>query len=91
MEFRQPVDGLAEELGMWVLEAVPARVVGRVSKPEVGTLVDDRGAAREESWRQVRGGPVGERQEDGIDRRQLVGRRRRGCRSFARLLRHYGI
>ena len=57
---------------MWVLEAVPARVVGRISKPEVGPLVDDRGAAREEPRREIRGRPVGEGQEHGIDRWQLV-------------------
>ena len=57
---------------MRVLEAVPARVVGGVPQPEVRALVDDRGPAREEPGRQVRGRPVGEGQEHRIHGRQLV-------------------
>ena len=48
MELGQAVDGDVEEVGPRVLEAVPARVVGRVAQPEVGPEVDDRGAGGDE-------------------------------------------
>ena len=57
---------------MRVLEAVPAWVVGQIAKSEVRTLVDDRRPSREEARGQIGGGAVGEGQEDGIHRRQLV-------------------
>ena len=44
MELRQAVDRLVEEIRPRVLEAVPARIVGGVAKPEVGPEVDDGGA-----------------------------------------------
>ena len=73
MQLGQAVDGDVEELGDRVLEAVPARVVGRVAKPEVGPEVDDGGAAgrpgRARASRRRRGGGPGTR------------RRRRGARS----------
>ena len=51
---------------MRVLEAVPARVVGGVAEAEVGPEVDDRGAAGDDRRNELRGRPVGERQEDGV-------------------------
>ena len=43
MQLRQPVHrGPRKQLGMGMLEAVPARVVGGVAKAEVGTEIDDR-------------------------------------------------
>ena len=42
MQLGQPVDRLVEEVRSWVLEPVPAWIVGRIPQPEVGTLVDDR-------------------------------------------------
>ena len=47
-------------------EAVPLRVVGRVAQPEVRAQVDDRGAVRGEVRHDLRGRPVGERQEDRV-------------------------
>ena len=67
MELRQPVDRLVEEVGARVLEAVPARVVGRVAEAEVGALVDDRGAGRDEVRDEGRRGAVGECQEDRVE------------------------
>ena len=46
VELRQAVDGALEEVRARVLEAVPARVVGRVAQAEVRALVDDRRARR---------------------------------------------
>ena len=40
-QLRQPVDGLVEELRRLVRLAVPGRVEGRVTQPEVGGQVDD--------------------------------------------------
>ena len=71
MELREAVDRLLEQVGTRVLEAVPARVVGRVAEAEVGTLVDDR-RARRDQVRDDRGrGAVRQRQEDRIRRREL--------------------
>ena len=47
MQLGQAVDRPLEEVRAGVLEAIPARVVGRVAQPEVGSEVDD-GRAR---WR----------------------------------------
>ena len=65
MELRQAVDGGVEEVGPRVLEAVPARVVGRVAEAEVGAQVDDRRAGRDAgSATSAAAGAVGEGQED---------------------------
>ena len=53
-----------------MLEAVPARVVGRVAEAEVGPEVDDRGAVGDERRHLGGGRAVGEGQEDGVGRRQ---------------------
>ena len=70
MQLGQAVDGVVEELGSRVLEAVPARVVGRVAEPEVGPEVDDRGAVGHEVRDEAGGRAVGQGEEDGIDLRQ---------------------
>ena len=65
VELGQAVDGALEEVGARVLEAVPARVVGRVAQAEVGPEVDDRGArvdeVRARARRPRRGGGPGRR------------------------------
>ena len=66
MELRQAVDRLLEQVRPRVLEAVPARVVGRVAEAEVGALVDDRRAGRDEVRDEVRGRAVREGEEDGV-------------------------
>ena len=68
VELRQAVDRAVEEVGPRVLEAVPARVVGRVAQAEVGPEVDDRGARGGEVGDEPRAGAVGECQEDRVDR-----------------------
>ena len=72
MELRQAVHRLVEQVRARMLEAVPARVVGRIAQPEVRTLVDDRGPARDAGRGEVRGRPMGKCQEHRIHRRQLV-------------------
>ena len=76
MELRQPVDRVVEEVGPRMLEAVPARVVGRVAEAEVGAEVDDRGAGGDEVGGDLRPGAVGECQEDTAIRRGGMLRRR---------------
>ena len=67
VELGQPVDRDVEEVGVRVLEAVPARVVGRVAEAEVGPEVDDRGAGLDDARDDARGRAVGEGEEDGVD------------------------
>ena len=71
MQLRQAVDRLVEEVRPRMLEAVPARVVGRVAQAEVGALVDDRRAGGDEVGDEVRRGAVREGEEDRIRGRQL--------------------
>ena len=71
MQLRQAVDGRVEELRVRVLEAVPARVVGRVAQPEVGPQVDDRGAGLGHRRHAPGGDAVGEGEEDRVRLRQL--------------------
>ncbi len=54
-----------------MLEAVPARIVGRGAEAEVGPEVDDGGAAAAISGTSPGGGPVGEGQEDRVDLGQV--------------------
>ena len=54
-----------------MLEAVPARVVGRIAQPEVGTLVDDRRAGGDEVGDELRRGAVREGEEDRIRGRHV--------------------
>src|SRR6185436_4026942 len=44
VELGEAVHRALEQVGPGMLEAVPARVVGRIAETEVGPLVDDRGA-----------------------------------------------
>ena len=71
MELREAIDGLIEEVRARVLEAVPARVVGGVAQAEVGTLVDDRRAFRDEVGDQGGRRAMGEGHEDRVDRRKF--------------------
>ena len=70
MQLGQAVDGLIEEVGARMLEAVPARVVGRITEPEVGSEVDDRGPAGDEVRDDPGGRAVGQGQEHRIHGRE---------------------
>ncbi len=78
MQLGQAVDGDVEKLGDGVLESVPARVVGGVTKPEVGPEVDDRRAAGDQVRYELRGGPVGKGQERRVDVGELRAHRQVG-------------
>ena len=67
VQLGQAVDGPLEEVGSRVLEAIPARVVGRVAQAEVGTEVDDRRAVGDEVRDEAGRRAVGEREERGVD------------------------
>jgi hypothetical protein len=67
MQLGQAVDGDLQELGMRMLEAVPAWVVGRIAQTEVGPQIDDGDALRGHGRDQRRGRAVGQGQERGID------------------------
>ena len=70
VELGQAVDRDVEEVGVRVLEAVPARVVGGVAEAEVGPEVDDRGAGLDDPGDDGRGRAVGQGEEDGVDVRE---------------------
>ncbi len=67
MELGKAVDRDVEEVGVRVLEAVPARVVGGVAEAEIGPEVDDRGAVRDDPGDDAGGRAVGEGEEDRVD------------------------
>ena len=67
MQLGQAVDRDVEEVGVRVLEAVPARVVGGVAQAEVRPEVDDGGAGLDDRGDQGGGGAVGEGEEDRVD------------------------
>ena len=71
MEFREPIDGPFEQVGPGVLEAVPARVVGRITQAEIGPEVDDCSAIGNEIGDELRGGAVGEGKKRGVDLGEL--------------------
>ena len=71
MEFRKAVHGDVEQLGRRMLEAVPARIVGRVPEPEVRPEVDDRRAGGQEVRHELGRGAMGEGQERGVDLGQI--------------------
>ena len=66
MELRQPVRGRGRELRMWMLEPVPARVIGRITQPEIRPEVDHRGPVTRDLGDARRGRAVGQRQEHGV-------------------------
>ncbi len=80
MQLRQAVDGLIQQVGSRVLEAVPARVVTRVAQAEVGSEIDDRRPRCGEVRHDPRRGAVGKGQEHGVGRRQLRSHREVGRR-----------
>ena len=67
MELGQAVDGVVEQLRRGVVEAVPARIVGRVAEPEVGPQVDDGRAPGRDVRDDPGGRAVGQGEEDGVD------------------------
>ena len=66
VELGKAVDGLAEQVGPRMLEAVPAGIVGGVPEAEVGAEVDDRRAGGRELRDDLGGGTMGQREEDGV-------------------------
>ena len=72
VQLGQAVDGVARGARARVLEAVPARVVGRVAQPEVGPEVDDRGAVGDEVRDEAGRRAVREGEERGVDLGQRV-------------------
>src|SRR5262245_4746836 len=72
MELRQAVDGVVEDGRVRMLEAVPARVVGRVAQAEVRPKVDDGGAAGGQVRGARRGRAVRQGEEDGVSLGQLA-------------------
>ncbi len=71
MQFRKAVDGHVEELGRRVLEAVPARIVGGVTEPEIRPKVDHRRAGAQEVRHEPGRRAVGEGQEGRVDLGQV--------------------
>jgi hypothetical protein len=84
MQLGQAVDRDIQEFGVRMLEAVPARVVGRIAEAEVGAEVDDRDSLGGHRRDQRGGGAVGQGQERGID---VVGQLRADGQAGARELR----
>ncbi len=48
MKFGKPIDGLGEQVGARMLDAVVFTIEGRIFQPEVGAEVDDLPGADEE-------------------------------------------
>ncbi len=71
VEFREAIDGHVEQVGRGMLEAVPARIVGRVAQAEVGPEVDHGRARSQQVRHEFGGGAVREGQERGVHVRQL--------------------
>jgi hypothetical protein len=77
-----------------MLEAIPARIVRRVAKPEVGTQVDHRSTVGRDLRHLRRRGSVGEREEDSVGLGSLcvdlqARRREMGMRDLDRFVRTF--
>ena len=76
VQLGQPVDGRRQQVRARVLEAVPARVVGRIAQPEVRPEIDHRQPRARAGRRPARRRRRGAGQEDRVE---AVGQRRRRC------------
>ncbi len=69
VKLRQAVHGARQQVRPGMLEAIPARIVGRILEPEVRAEVDHRGPLADEGRSPLDGRPMGQGQEDGVGSR----------------------
>jgi hypothetical protein len=84
-ELGNTVHETVQEVGAWMLVAVPTRVVARLTQPKVGAQVDDHRCYVQKATDPLARRPVGERQEKDVARLEVFDAAERQVGAFAQI------